>query len=193
MRIIQEGEIGDVLNISFTGQHCLDYGNRPGWYFENGKHGGTTNDIAIHGIDLVRFITGKNLTKINCAKTWNAFAQKEPEFKDCGRFIVEMENMSLMADVSYASPKFNGIMPTYWDFYFWGTNGMLKFNLKSSTIHIYKAEEQIIECGEKKPEYLKDFIMEISGNQTIMNTFDILESQRQVLKIQEFADNLPQS
>ena len=190
-RIIKGGEIGEVLNASFTGQHCLDYGNRPGWYFEEGKHGGTINDIAIHGIDLVRFITEKNLTKINFAKTWNAFAKKEPEFKDCGQFIVEMENMSLMADVSYAAPKFDDILPTYWDFYFWGTDGMLKFNLQSNTIHIYKAEETVIECGELKPEYLRDFIMEIEGTKTIMDTFDILESQRQVLKIQEFADNSP--
>ena len=34
------------------------------WYFEEGKHGGTINDIAIHGIDLVRYLTGKNVTKI---------------------------------------------------------------------------------------------------------------------------------
>ena len=52
------------------------------WYFEEGKHGGTINDIAIHGIDLLRFITGKEFTKVNFAKTWNAFADKEPEFKE---------------------------------------------------------------------------------------------------------------
>lgn len=188
--LIKNKEIGDVLNISFTGQHCLDYGNRPSWYFEDGKHGGTINDIAIHGIDLVRFITQKNLTKINCARVWNAFAKEVPSFKDCGQFMVEMEDASLMADVSYAAPKFNATLPTYWDFYFWGTLGMLKFNLQSNTIHIYKEKETVIECEECKPGYLKDFILEVNGTQTIMNTYDILESQRQVLKIQKFADEL---
>ena len=45
--LINNGEIGEVATISFTGQHHLDYGNRPGWYFEEGKHGGTINDISI--------------------------------------------------------------------------------------------------------------------------------------------------
>lgn len=185
--LVGGGEIGEIINASFTGQHCLDYGNRPGWYFEEGKHGGTINDIAIHGVDIVRFITGKDLTKVNFAKTWNAFAKEEPEFKDCGQFVVELENMSLMADVSYAAPKFDGIMPTYWDFYFWGTKGMINFNLKSSTIHIFKTNEEIIECEPCKPEYLRDFLLEIKGEKTIMNTLGILESQRQVLMIQKAA------
>lgn len=189
-RIIQGGGIGEVINVTFTGQHCLDYGNRPEWYFEDGKHGGTINDIAIHGIDLVRFITGKNLTKINCAKTWNAFAEAEPDFKDCGQFMAEMENISVMADVSYAAPKFEGTLPTYWDFYFWGTDGMLNFNLRSNEIRIYKNSEEIIECPEVKPGYLKDFLLEINGTKTIMDTFDILKSQRQVLEIQRFADTI---
>ena len=189
-KIVQNGGIGNIINVSFTGQHCLDYGNRPGWYFEKGKHGGTINDIAIHGVDLVRFITGKNLTKVNFAKTWNAFAIEEPDFKDCGQFVVEMGNISLMADVSYAAPKFNGILPTYWDFYFWGTEGILNFNLKSGNIRIYKSEEQVIECPKCNPEYLRDFLLEINGTETIMNTFDILESQREVLKIQNSADTL---
>ena len=140
--LVKSGEIGNILNISFTGQHCLDYGNRPGWYFEEGKHGGTINDIAIHGIDIVRFITGKNLTRINCAKVRNAFAKAATDFKDCGQFIVEMEDASLMADVSYAAPKTDEMLPTYWDFYFWGDKGMLNFNFRSNTINIFKDKLQ---------------------------------------------------
>lgn len=186
--LVDNGEIGEIINASFTGQHCLDYGNRPGWYFEEGKHGGTINDISIHGIDLIRFITKKNLTKVNYAKVWNAFADKEPNFKDCGHLVVELDGITLMADVSYAAPKFDGIMPTYWDFYLWGNKGMINFNLKSNEIHIFKTEEEIIKCDEIKPDYLNAFMKEINGEKTIMNTYDILETQRQVLLIQQFAD-----
>lgn len=186
--IIENGEIGDIHNISFTGQHYLNYGGRPNWYFEDGKHGGTINDIAIHGIDLVRFLTGKNVTKVNCAKVWNAFADKEPDFKDCGQFMIEMENISVMADVSYAAPKCFSSMHTYWDFYIWGSNGMLNFNLKEKKIHIYKDSETILDCEEGSCEYLRDFMREMQGMHTIMNTRGILESQRQTLMIQQFAD-----
>lgn len=97
-----------------------------------------------------------------------------------------MESISIMADVSYAAPKFNGILPTYWDFYFWGTKGMLKFSYMDNKIHLFKNEEEIIECPHRKIDYLNDFILEIKGIKTMMNTADILKSQRQVLEIQKY-------
>ena len=183
-KLIKEGIIGDVVNVSFTGQHCLDYGVRPMWYFEEGKHGGTINDIAIHGIDVIRFVTRKNLSKVNCARTWNAFAQKEKHFKDCGQFMVEMENISVMADVSYAAPKFNGVLPTYWEFCFWGTDGLLKFNLETNNVYVYKTELETYPCEKSDIEHIRDFMLEINGTKTQMDTFDMLKSQRQVLEIQ---------
>ncbi len=187
--IVKEGGIGGLINISFTGQHFLDYGNRPGWYFEEGKHGGTVNDIAIHGIDLIKFITGKSLSNINCVKTWNAFADKEPDFKDCAQFMVEMEGISVMADVSYAAPKCNKFLPTYWDFYFWGKDGMINFKYCESSVHLYRSGcEEIIECKAPEKTYIDEFIEEINGEGIGTDTVETLKSQRQVLEIQKKAD-----
>ena len=186
-KMIENDELGDVHIISFTGQHCLDYGNRPWWYFEEGKHGGTINDIAIHGIDLLKFITGKNLTHIDCARCFNAFAEKEKQFEDGAQLMYRMENIRVMADVSYAAPKCPD-MPTYWNFCFWGTKGMASFAYKDNLIHVYKDSEEIIECEKCDIDYLNAFIDEIAGKDTIMKTKGIIESQRAVLKIQESAD-----
>ena len=185
-KLIAESEIGEIKIVSFTGQHPLNYGVRPMWYFEKGKHGGTINDIAIHGIDLLRYITGKNLTNISFAKTWNAFAKEEPGFKDSAQFMIEMENMSVMADVSYAAPVFDGILPTYWNFKLWGDKGMLSFSYCDRNIHIYKDKETIISCEGTKITLLDDFYDEIRGNNTIL--IDMFKSQEQVLKIQAFAE-----
>lgn len=184
IELIESGRIGKLVNVSFTGQHCLDYGNRPSWYYEDGKHGGTINDIAIHGIDLIRYITGKNLGKVNCAKTWNAFADKEPSFPDCGQFMIEMGDVSVMADVSYAAPKCDRMLPTYWDFYFWGTDGMINFRLCEKVIHLFSTTEETIECNAASSDYLNDLLDEIGGKSLRFGTFETLESQRQVLLIQ---------
>lgn len=187
-KLIAEGKIGDIVNVSFTGQHCLDYGNRPAWYFEEGKHGGTINDIAIHGIDLVRYLTKKNLTKINCARTWNAYAEKAPAFKDCAQFMAEFEEVSVMADVSYAAPKCNCILPTYWEFTFWGKKGMLKFNYASTDLQLYTTKEEILPCSVTEVTLLDDFALQMAGKASILDCEDILKSQRQALKIQKAAD-----
>ncbi len=185
---VESGEIGEVKTASFTGQHPLSYGVRPMWYFEEGMHGGTINDIAIHGIDLVRFITGKSLTRVNWARCWNAYADKEPRFKDSAQFAAEFDGVSLISDVSYAAPGFKGILPTYWDFCFWGTKGLIKFNLAERNLHIYKEEEQIIEYPETAPGYLDAFCDEIEGKTTIMTTESVLAAARDTLTIQKFAD-----
>jgi predicted dehydrogenase len=57
-RAIAEGKIGPVHALAFKGQHPLNYGTRAGWYFEPGQQGGTINDIAIHAIDLIPWLTG---------------------------------------------------------------------------------------------------------------------------------------
>ena len=186
--ILESGILGDIHIASFTGQHFLDYGKRPGWYFEPGKHGGTINDIGIHGVDLIRYLIGKDLTAIHCARIWNAFAQNEPDFSDCGQFMVQMENLALMADVSYAAPKMGGGLPTYWNFYFWGSKGMLNFSVNDSQLHIYTDREEIVECPPNDHSYLDDLAKEIRGERTIMSICNILESQRQTLKIQKAAD-----
>lgn len=183
--LIAKGEIGKVLNASFTGQHCLNYGKRPAWYFEDGKHGGTINDIAIHGVDIVRFVTGKDLTKVCYAETKNAFANKEPDFKDMGHFVCEFDDMTLMADVSYSAPPFEGTLPTYWSFCFWGTEGMISFNYALDELHIYKEKENIIKCEPIAIDHLSELKLQINGEPSLMNTKDVLLSQRQVLTIQE--------
>jgi len=187
--LIRDGAIGKVNIATFTGQHCLNYGTRPSWYFEEGKHGGTINDISIHGIDLVRYITGKNLSEVTFAHTWNAFAKEEPNFPDCAQFIVKMDDMVLNADVSYAAPKFQGTLPTYWHFTFWGEDGMLTFNIENGDIKIYKENLETITCPDRKLDYLCDFIKEINGEEVqFVNTEDMLISQRAVLEIQKAAD-----
>lgn len=186
--IIQQGVLGDLRIISFTGQHFLDYGNRPGWYFEAGKHGGTINDIGIHGVDLVRYLTGKNLSRIDCAKTWNAFAEQEPDFLDCAQFICDLEGISVMADVSYAAPRYGEKLPTYWNFYFWGTKGMMNISINDDNVHIFTDYEEVIPCEASISTYFSDLKKEICRIPTNMNSIDMLESQRQILKIQKHAD-----
>ena len=188
--LVLSGELGKINIATFTGQHCLDYGNRPSWYFEDGKHGGTINDIAIHGIDLIRYITRKNLSGVECVKTWNAFATQEPDFKDSAQFMIDMEGMAVNADVSYAAPKFDGILPTYWNFTFWGDKAMLNFKLCDNEIHIYRNKEEVITLPNRKINYLNDFVKEINGEEPkYINTLDMLASQRQVLTIQKASDN----
>lgn len=191
-KLIQSGKLGKLHNISFTGQHSLGYGNRAGWYFEEGKQGGTISDIAIHGIDLVRYITGAKLKRVLAARCWNAYATEVPNFKDAAQFMIELDGgIGLIADVSYASPNGCKFTPKqYWRFTYWGENGALEFNYADNIVElmITGAEKlQLLSGEDADSNPLKDFIADINDEEVELNTQSVLLSSRDTLTIQKFA------
>ena len=189
--LLESGRMGTIHNISFNGQHCIDYANRPDWYFAPGKHGGTINDIAIHGIDLVTYLTGQRIDRVDCAKVWNAFADRHPNFCDCAMFMAQTDGGAhILADVSYAAPSQVFSMPTYWSFQIWCSGGLISFCYADSNVTIY-------ENGASQPEVLPgipatdtmidDFIEEVQQNTTHF-TESVLAASETALQIQQVAD-----
>jgi len=185
--LIANGEIGKVLNAGFTAQHFLNYGVRPDWYFKEGCHGGTINDIAIHGIDILRYLTGKELTGTYAARCWNAFAEAEPNFKDSAQFMIEMDGMAVMADVSYSAPKCPDV-PTYWNFNIFGTEGLITFKSGSGKVSVYKDDCRVIECERPERSFVDCLAAEIRGESSLITTADTIISTHQALTVQAFAD-----
>lgn len=186
--ILRAGKLGSIRNISFTGQHCMDYAHRPSWYFEEGMHGGTINDLAIHGLDLVRDLTGLEITQVDGIRTWNSYAYKNPEFKDCAVFMARLTGgAELLADVSYSAPSQVFSMPTYWDFKFWCERGLLTFHLTDSHVTIYEEgikEPQVLEGIEPETNFLLDLMKEIEEDTDAMTT-SVIASTRTALLIQQ--------
>lgn len=192
--LIQSGALGDIQAIQFGGQHPLMYGTRPGWYFEEGKHGGTINDIAIHGIDLIPWMTGLKFTEVVAARTWNAFASECPKFNDAGQFMLKMNNgCGVLGDVSYFAPNSCGFsLPYYWRFTVWGTKGVAEFNLSDAGVKFAANGTTgisiLAQPSSVGPDYLTEFLADIAGRPGELNTPTVIESARNTLKIQQAAD-----
>ena len=168
--IILSGEIGEVASIHIDGQHPLNLGTRPGWYFEPGKHGGTINDIGIHAFDFIPWMTGHAWGEIRAARTWNAKARDFPHFHDCAQFLGTLANgAGVLADFSYLAPDKLGFqLPHYWHLLIHGTRGLAE-------THLFAKEITVIKDGSETPEsipvgeprtrgYLEDYLQELRGN-----------------------------
>ncbi|MBE6626406.1 MAG: Gfo/Idh/MocA family oxidoreductase [Ruminococcaceae bacterium] len=190
-QLLDSGELGEIRNISVNGQHSLSYDSRPTWYFEEGKHGGTINDLAIHGIDLIRMLSGREFAKIDAVRVWNAYAYKNPDFNDCAIFMAQLTNgAGVMADVSYSAPSNCPTPPTYWEFRIWCDYGMLSFNYFDSTVTLYKSgspEPIKLQYEGKVGDYLTEFVDSIREGKSEM-TENIISSTRTALLIQSVAD-----
>lgn len=193
-KLIADGLIGEIHAVSFGGQHPMSFGSRPGWYFEEGKHGGTINDIAIHAFNLIPWLTGLRFVRVNSARNWNARLKKVPHFKDAAQIMCTMENgCGVLGDVSYFSPdSFGYSLPMYWRFTLWGEDGVVE--TARDNIVLYRAGENkprnIIPQEPKSGFYLDSFLREIRG-QTMpgdLTTSEVISSSRNTLMAQKAAD-----
>lgn len=189
-RLLESGLLGKIHNISFTAQHCLNYGKRPAWYFEEGMHGGTINDIAIHGIDILPYLTGHRLTMLDAARTWNAYAHAHPHFHDCAIFMGRTNGgAGVMADLSYAAPQ-QGTLPTYWRFEIWCEGGLVSLCAAEPTVTVYEkgAKAPLILSGEDHPFGMLDEFLHAVHNGGKEMTARVLSATETALRIQQQAD-----
>lgn len=192
--LVKTGRLGEINNVSFGGQHPLQYGRRPAWYFEEGKHGGVINDIAIHGIDILDHAFGLRCAVINAARGWNRFAAEVPHFQDSGQLMFTAQNgAGVLGDVSYAIP--DGVefaLPYYWQFFVWGTGGMLEFSLgKNAAVFYEKGQKEPILLENRAPaaDYLTDFLRVVRGEtDVILPMADVFAATRATLLLQKKAD-----
>ncbi len=195
-RLIQEGRIGEVHAITFLGQHPLLYGTRPLWMLEEGKHGGSINDIAIHALDIIPWLTGRRILGITAARAWNAKVKTHPWFQDGAMLMLQLDNGGgVLGDVSYLSSDKHGYtMPPYWRFTLAGTDGVAETSCNDSCVSLWRhdAEEVIKEpVSENNPGgYFRDFLADLAGapNAAGRHTQRVLESSRAALLAQQAAD-----
>ena len=190
--ILRTERYGALKNIMFTGNHSVDYAHRPSWYFDEGMHGGTINDIAIHAVDIITYLTGLKFTKINGARTWNAFADKTPDFMDSAVFMAELAGgIGVIGDVSYSAPASQAFrMPTYWDFKFWCKNALVSYSLTKDEVTVYeegKKEPEVLTNEGVGDDYLACFMSDFKNNERVF-TESVLLATMEALKLQEYAD-----
>ena len=194
-RMILNGAIGEIHAISFNGEHPLLHGTRPAWYFEEGKHGGTLNDIAIHAMDVIPWMTGLHFLTIQVARHWNARLKEASHFKDCAQVMLTMDNQcGVLGDVSYLAPDNHGYaLPQYWQMRFWGSDGLLEnHNFQEILLYHKNAKEvKSIAHPEGRPGgYLDAFIREVRGENAglHLSSAECFRAQHLALAIQDAAD-----
>lgn len=190
-RLVQAGEIGDISNIAVFGLHPLAYqSGRPNWYFQEGMHGGTINDLMIHGVDALNMITGSPVSEVVGARAWNFEIPEKPFFQDAAQGLLRMANgAGVIFDVSYKAVEGHS---TPWTFQFWGTKGEMFLNLSCPELIIRQPDKPVkkVPAEGTSGDYVQEIISEIKGTKgkRILTTRECLDSTRQTLLIQQAAD-----
>ncbi len=192
--IFDSGRPGEVYAVQFGGQHPLNFGSRPQWYFTPENHGGTINDIAIHALDLINFLTGEEYLQADFARVWNVKRNGNTTFEDGAQIAFRLSNQAgCIGDVSYFAPDQTGYaLPYYWRFTFWCANGVLEFNIADSGVRYSDRTTnvpEIIPAEGSGKSHLDCFLDDLKGTETSLTASHVLNVTRQALTLQELANH----
>ena len=194
--IVRSGQIGEIHTINFTGQHPLLYGTRPDWYFQEGRHGGTINDIFIHAASIIEWMTGRELVETTAARVWNARLKEVPSFQDGAQLLLRMDNGGgVFGDVSYLAPEGCGYaIPQYWRFLLHGTDGIIEGTAGGDSVQVVTGNSDSPKSTAAVPSepqaYLEDFLHQVAGESSgvSLTTEEVLKASRLALLVQRAAD-----
>lgn len=185
--IVQQGGIGELSSCMVTGLHGLAYGTRPMWYFEPGKHGGTINDLMIHGFDLVRWATGLEFTKVIFADAWNRRAPNN--MQDAAQMALEFgNNAKYLGDCSYMAAEGG---PEHWRFFLWGTEGSIAHDGHQFIwTRAGEGVQEITPCNQPPTnDPFEDFMESLhTGRQRWMSTEECLAAEAVAVQTQLAGD-----
>lgn len=83
-QLIEDGIIGDVVQITGFGPHRLNKESRPDWFFNKEQYGGILCDIGSHQIEQFLTFSGNKDAKVLHSKVGNYANPDKPELEDYG-------------------------------------------------------------------------------------------------------------
>ncbi|MCP4398863.1 MAG: Gfo/Idh/MocA family oxidoreductase [bacterium] len=91
-RLIEQGAIGRVIQVTGFGPHRINIESRPDWFFQKDKYGGILCDIGSHQIEQFLYFTGAKDAKVLHSKVANYFHKEYPELEDFGDATLVADN-----------------------------------------------------------------------------------------------------
>lgn len=90
--LIDEGVLGEILQIICLAPHRMSREARPRWFFEKEKYGGILTDLGSHQFEQFLRWTGSDEGVVNFARTENFTAPDEPGLEDFGEASLTMNS-----------------------------------------------------------------------------------------------------
>lgn len=87
---IEAGELGRVVSITMRKPHRLNPASRASWHFSKQQNGGIVIDLFVHDFDLLRWLTGQEVSSVKAVVTKNDLPEY-PDFWDTASAQVVMD------------------------------------------------------------------------------------------------------
>jgi predicted dehydrogenase len=102
--VLAGGDLGELALVVSTGPHLLRESTRPPWFWDPARYGGVLNDLAVHDLDLLLWLSSMSAATVT-ARAGNRGVPQHPGFQDHGAILVAADDGPLATvDVHWLSP-----------------------------------------------------------------------------------------
>ena len=186
------GELGEIVSLISTHPHKLG-ASPPPLYFEPDAYAGTFHDVACHGLDQVRWLTGAECVGVHALGTLKKHIEPPGLVKDHVQASFELSNGALaLLTADWLTPP---DAPSFGDtrFILMGTRG-------SAHLRAYASDHlQIVTDGkgayepefppERNSVFVQNMVEALSrGEENFISTADVLAVARACIAAEESAD-----
>ena len=138
-----DGELGSIASLVSTHPHKITRSTAPAWYFDPEQYTGPFHDLACHGVDQVRWLTGAECVGVHALTTCKRFTD-DPRLEDHVQASFALSDgalATLTADwlTPQASPSFGDTR-----FIVMGTDG-------SAHLRAYAEDHLLIATNDRDP------------------------------------------
>ncbi len=103
-QLIDQGELGELVDFSFLKPHKANKSQRPGWFFNKAINGGLIVDIMIHDVDLLHWFTGKEITGHQGWLVKNG-SPEHPNFYDNAQLHLLFDHITAVIKADWFMPQ----------------------------------------------------------------------------------------
>ena len=164
-RAIEDGELGEIASLISTHPHKTRRDSAPAWYFDDQVYTGPFHDLACHGLDQVRWLTGAECTGVHALETCKRFTD-EPRLIDHIQASFQLSDGALATlTADWLTPQQS---PSFGDtrFILMGTEG-------SAHLRAY-AQDHLLIVSNKKGAYEPELPPDTGGT-FVANMIDAIE------------------
>ncbi|GAA3413818.1 Gfo/Idh/MocA family protein [Paenibacillus hodogayensis] len=196
---IDAGAIGKLAHIHISSPHKLMPSTRDAWHFSKERNGGVLIDLLIHDMDLLRWLTGREIILIQSVLAKNMLPEY-PDFYDVASVQVVMDNgttAQLYADWhtpgNNTDGRFSRIVVAgtegyaEWDVGYDASDGKKKRQLRITRGEAQDQNGYVDAQAEVVVSASSDFIDRINGKPGLFTHRDILEASRAAIEADERA------
>jgi predicted dehydrogenase len=178
-KIIDQGDLGDILSIECYNAHNLNPSSREDWHFSSDENGGVIIDLIIHCADLFNWYTGLCDGDYHGMKVKSVLPEYDTFYDYADVYMQTKEGVTAYFKTGWLMPE--GALAAGYRIFVTGSKGSAVID--NNVLKVCKDQQPFVEveCPPVLSDPTEDFLAGLEGKDRLITHEDILKATKMTL------------